>query len=334
LSSQSEVLGVARVQSNKLFKETLMERKPSYKTLGAVVSRLISNGFAEEVEEHKWKPLTPFTIGYFFDLFPETGGNEEMIERVLGERWTMIQFLLGPEAYGLLKSERGKVELVTRSELSVYFRNLNGRVQKIAKEILETGKAELPLLEFATQIRSLALRVEDEFHSLLLMCYACDIIEKTIVARADRLSKLYEDLKKKKVPPDILKSLESSIKDTMKAILTSTPEVASTIYDVTLGRLAGLLKVEKPKEPEKPPKKIEVPSAEEVLEEEELEEEEVAEEAVVEEQDIIKLMVKKACTLSELSKGLKISKEVVFDKVEPLIRNDEISLKAKGKVKK
>lgn len=317
---------------NKLFKETLMERKHSYKTLGTVISRLISNGFAEEVEEHEWKPLTPFTIGYFFDFLPETGGNEEMIVRVLGERWTTIQFLLEPEAYGLLNTEGGKVELMTKSDLSVYFRNLNGGVQKIAKDILKTGKAKLPLLDFATQIRSLALRVEDEFHSLLLMRYACNIVEKTIVSRVGSLSKLYEDLKKKKVPPDILKSIELSIKDTTKAILTSAPEVASTTYNVTLDRLAGLLEVGKPEEQGKPLKR-KPPSVEE-FPEEELEEEKVAKKAAVEEQDIVKLMVKKARTLSDLSKDLKISKEVVFDKVEPLIRNDEILLKAKGKAKK
>lgn len=321
---------------NKLFKETLMERKHSYKTVGKIASALISNGFAEEVAEREWKPVTPFTMRYFFELFPETQGDEETIMRVLGERWTMIQFLLEPEAYGLLDAKGGIVELIKKSELSVDFRNLNGRVQKIAKDILETGKTKLPLMEFATQIKSLALRVENKLHSLLLMRYACDIIQKTIVARVDNLSKLYKDLENKKVPADILKSLETNIKHTEKVILTSPPEVASTIYDVTLRRLAGLLKVQEPKEEERPPKKVEVPTEEEVIKEEVPEEieKEAAEEVVVEEEAIVGLIAKKARTLSELSNGLKISKEVVFDKVEPLIRNDQILLKAKEKVKK
>ena len=247
----------------------------------------------------------------------------------------MIQFLLEPEAYCLLKTEGGKVELLTKSELSVYFRNLNGRVQKIAKEMLEAREAKLPLLEFATQLKSLALRVEDEFQSLLLIRYACDIIEKTIVARVDKLSELYEKLKKKRVPSDILKSLKSNITATTKAILTSSPKVSNTTYNTLIKNLAGLLEVEKPEEPVRPPEKPKIPTEEAAEKEEaELMEEEEAEEAVVEAEVIVKLLTEKARTLSELSKDLKISKEVVFDKMEPLIRNDEILLKAKGKGKK
>jgi len=320
---------------NHLFRDILMERKQTYKTLSTVASRLISNGFAEEVGEHEWKPLTPFTIRYFFDFFPETGGNEEMIIRVFGERWTMIRFLLELEAYGLLMAEGGKVEVLTKSELNVYFRNLEGRVQKIAEEMLEAREAKLPLLEFATQLKSLALRVEDEFQSLLLIRYACDIIEKTIVARVDKLSELYEKLKKKRVPSDILKSLKSNITATTKAILTSSPKVSNTTYNTLIKNLARLLEVEKPEEPVRPPEKPKIPTEEAAEKEEaELMEEEEAEEAVVEAEVIVKLLTEKARTLSELSKDLKISKEVVFDKMEPLIRNDEILLKAKGKGKK
>jgi len=332
LEGRNDEVAICRY-CNKVFKEIVNERGNAYKTVSKIMSFLVSDGFAEEIEYGKWKPLSPFTIRYFFDLWKTNAFArvEDTIERVFGTRWMRMNYLFNLEnddhAYDILRIKDGKTELLTKSEASLDYRNLKEKVIDMKERIFGTRKAEIPVLNFATDIEKVASKIDDEFQSVLLLRYACKIVDEGILEKVNDLEELLKKLQETKIPKDILSMRESEVKEAAKAILMKPLEVANEKYIQAYNNLQDLLE----EGTEEAKAKSEEEREKTIAEEEEGPKVEIV--PAVEEDRIMEL-VSSPRSLSELSEALKISKEVVFDKVDPLIRDDVILLTSAKKRKR